>query len=128
VGREENGHQGLALDAGHRGRHQRQSRDLVSAALCWTRSTAIRCSPRPPTTPGPGRARAWRSGTAIEGRHLRRNHTVQRDRDYVKKVMANATYYAHTFGQQLQTPESSVLSVIRAALARQGGPPLGDTP
>jgi soluble lytic murein transglycosylase len=52
---------------------------------------------------GPGRARRWRPDTAIEGAVYAETIPFNETRDYVKKVMANATYYAQVFGQQVQT-------------------------
>ncbi|MBI3068510.1 MAG: lytic transglycosylase domain-containing protein, partial [Betaproteobacteria bacterium] len=75
---------------------------------------------------GPGRARAWRPGTPIEGAVYAETIPFNETRDYVKKVMANATYYAHVFSQQLQSLKQR-LGVI-APRARDGETPLGDTP
>jgi len=52
---------------------------------------------------GPGRARRWRPDNAIEGAVYAETIPFNETRDYVKKVMANATYYAQVFGQQVQT-------------------------
>jgi soluble lytic murein transglycosylase len=52
---------------------------------------------------GPGRARAWRTDSALEGAIYAETIPFNETRDYVKKVMSNATYYAHAFTQQLQT-------------------------
>jgi soluble lytic murein transglycosylase len=51
---------------------------------------------------GPGRARNWRPGVAIEGAIYAETIPFNETRDYVKKVMSNATYYAHTLGEQMQ--------------------------
>ena len=75
---------------------------------------------------GPGRARAWRPGTAIEGAIYAETIPFNETRDYVKKVMANATYYAHTLGQQVQSLRQR-LNTIGPRL-RDKEPPLGDTP
>ena len=75
---------------------------------------------------GPGRARAWRPATAVEGAIYAETIPFNETRDYVKKVMSNATYYAHTFGQQLQSLKQR-LSVI-GPRSRDKEPPLGDTP
>jgi len=48
---------------------------------------------------GPGRARAWRSEEAMEGAIYSETIPFNETRDYVKKVMANATYYAQMLGQ-----------------------------
>jgi soluble lytic murein transglycosylase len=75
---------------------------------------------------GPGRARAWRPGTSIEGAIYAETIPFNETRDYVMKVMANATYYAHALGQQIQ-PLKQRLSVIAPRL-REREPSLGDTP
>jgi soluble lytic murein transglycosylase len=50
---------------------------------------------------GPGRARAWRAGTAMEGAIYSETIPFNETRDYVKKVMTNAVYYARMFGRGL---------------------------
>ncbi|MES2564689.1 MAG: transglycosylase SLT domain-containing protein [Pseudomonadota bacterium] len=52
---------------------------------------------------GPGRARAWRPESPIEGAIYAESIPFSETRDYVKKVMANASYYGHSFTQQLQS-------------------------
>jgi soluble lytic murein transglycosylase len=52
---------------------------------------------------GPGRARAWRADTAMEGAIFAETIPFNETRDYVKKVMSNASYYAHNFSQQVQS-------------------------
>jgi soluble lytic murein transglycosylase len=52
---------------------------------------------------GPGRARAWRPDTAMEGAIYAETIPFGETREYVKKVMANASYYGHVFSQQLQS-------------------------
>jgi len=52
---------------------------------------------------GPNRARAWRPGNAMEGAVFAETIPFTETRLYVKNVMANATYYAHNFSQQLQS-------------------------
>jgi soluble lytic murein transglycosylase len=49
---------------------------------------------------GPGRARAWRDGRPLEGAIYAETIPFNETRDYVKKVMSNATYYSAAFGQQ----------------------------
>jgi soluble lytic murein transglycosylase len=75
---------------------------------------------------GPGRARAWRPDVAVEGAVYAESIPFNETRDYVKKVMANASYYGHSFSQQLQSLKQR-LGVIgpRDRLREQG---LGDTP
>ena len=48
---------------------------------------------------GPGRARRWRSDHAMEGAIYAESIPFSETRDYVKKVMYNAVYYARSFGQ-----------------------------
>jgi soluble lytic murein transglycosylase len=50
---------------------------------------------------GPGRARAWRSDAAMEGAIYSETIPFNETRDYVKKVMTNAAYYARMFGRGL---------------------------
>ena len=50
---------------------------------------------------GPGRARAWRSGGAMEAAIYTETIPFNETRDYVKKVMANAAWYARIFGRGL---------------------------
>jgi soluble lytic murein transglycosylase len=76
---------------------------------------------------GPGRARAWRpDGAPIEGAIYAETIPFSETRDYVKKVMSNASYYGHAFTQQLQSLKQR-LSVI-SARQRTAEPALGDTP
>lgn len=75
---------------------------------------------------GPGRARAWRPETEIEGAIYAETIPFNETRDYVKRVMANASYYAYNFSQQVE-PLKSRMGIIGP---RQLGSetPLGDTP
>jgi soluble lytic murein transglycosylase len=50
---------------------------------------------------GPGRARAWRPDGAMEGAIYSETIPFNETRDYVKKVMSNAVYYARMFGRGL---------------------------
>jgi soluble lytic murein transglycosylase len=52
---------------------------------------------------GPGRARAWRPDAVVEGAVYAETIPFSETRDYVKRVMANAGYYAYNFGQQVQS-------------------------
>jgi soluble lytic murein transglycosylase len=47
---------------------------------------------------GPGRAQQWRGDKAMEGAIYAETIPFNETRDYVKKVMSNAMYYANTFG------------------------------
>jgi soluble lytic murein transglycosylase len=48
---------------------------------------------------GPGRAQAWRNGAPIEGAIWVETIPFNETRDYVKKVLANAMFYARELGQ-----------------------------
>ncbi len=50
---------------------------------------------------GPGRARAWRGDTALEGAIYAESIPFNETRDYVKKVLANAVWYSHLSGSGL---------------------------
>lgn len=75
---------------------------------------------------GPGRARAWRPGAAMEGAVYAETIPFSETRDYVKKVMANATYYAHAFSQELQSLKRRLGVIGPRQLEREAA--LGDTP
>ena len=47
---------------------------------------------------GPGRARRWRASQALEGSIYAESIPFAETRDYVKKVMVNAWFYAHQAG------------------------------
>ena len=47
---------------------------------------------------GPGRARAWRADVPLEGAIYAESIPFNETRDYVKKVLANAVWYAHLRG------------------------------
>ena len=48
---------------------------------------------------GPGRARQWQASSPLEGAIYAETIPFDETRDYVKKVMINATYYASLFKQ-----------------------------
>ncbi len=48
---------------------------------------------------GPGRARRWRADQALEGAIYAESIPFTETRDYVKRVMANAWFYAHQAGE-----------------------------
>ena len=75
---------------------------------------------------GPGRARAWRPAVPVEGAVYAETIPFNETRDYVKKVMSNATYYSYALGQQMQ-PLKQRLNMIGPRM-RDTEPPLGDTP
>ncbi len=49
---------------------------------------------------GPGRAQAWRTGAPLEGAIWVETIPFNETRDYVKKVLANAVYYARELDQR----------------------------
>lgn len=75
---------------------------------------------------GPGRARAWRPDTAMEGAIYAETIPFNETRDYVKKVMSNASYYGHNFSQQPQSLKQRLGTIGPRVRAREPG--LGDTP
>jgi soluble lytic murein transglycosylase len=50
---------------------------------------------------GPSRAKRWRDERTLEGAVYAETIPFNETRDYVKKVMSNAVYYASRFGQQM---------------------------
>jgi soluble lytic murein transglycosylase len=74
---------------------------------------------------GPGRARAWRPDSPVEGAVYAESIPFNETRDYVKKVMSNASYYAHSFSQQLQSLKQR-LGTVTPRRGREAS--LGDTP
>lgn len=52
---------------------------------------------------GPMRARRWKDEKPLEGAIYAESIPFSETRDYVQKVMSNATYYANRFGQQMQS-------------------------
>jgi len=75
---------------------------------------------------GPGRARAWRADQTMEAAIYAESIPFNETRDYVKRVMANSSYYAHNFSQQMQSLKARI-GVIEPR-ARDREKPLGDTP
>ena len=69
---------------------------------------------------GPGRPRKWREGPVLEAAAWVENIPFAETRDYVKKVLSNATYYASVLG-------GKGLS-IRSRLGRTMGPPDPNAP
>lgn len=62
---------------------------------------------------GPGRARAWRAETALEGAIYAESIPFTETRDYVKKVLANAVWYSHLSGSGM-TSIKARLGIIPA--------------
>jgi len=75
---------------------------------------------------GPGRARAWRPDTAMEGAVYAETIPFSETRDYVKRVMANTSYYAYAFSQELQSIKRRLGVIGPRQLDREAA--LGDTP
>jgi soluble lytic murein transglycosylase len=75
---------------------------------------------------GPGRARQWRAGSPMEGAIYAESIPFDETRDYVKKVLANATYYAAQLKSQTRSLKAR-LGIIPPP-SRAGERPLGDTP
>jgi soluble lytic murein transglycosylase len=75
---------------------------------------------------GPRRARDWRSETPIEGAIYAETIPFDETRNYVKRVMANTTYYAHNFSQELQSLKQR-LGIIHERDSVEEKP-LGDIP
>ena len=75
---------------------------------------------------GPGRARRWRDVKPLEGAIYAETIPFNETRDYVKRVMSNATYYAHVFGQQVHSLKQRLGTIGPRSRAQE--PALGDTP
>ena len=60
---------------------------------------------------GPGRARAWRANEAMESAIYTETIPFDETRDYVKKVMANATFYARMLGQGVTSLKERIGSI-----------------
>jgi soluble lytic murein transglycosylase len=61
---------------------------------------------------GPGRARAWRADQPMEAAIYAESIPFNETRDYVKRVMANASYYAALFTQQAQSLKGRIGTVM----------------
>ena len=75
---------------------------------------------------GPRRARTWRPDATIEGAIYAETIPFNETRNYVKRVMANTTYYAHNFSRELQSLKQRLGIIHAPELDRDK--PLGDTP
>jgi soluble lytic murein transglycosylase len=75
---------------------------------------------------GPGRARAWRPESPMEGAIYAETIPFSETRNYVKKVMANATYYGQALSQQARTLKERLGMVTSRQRDRELS--LGDTP
>ncbi len=69
---------------------------------------------------GPGRARAWRADVPMEAAIYAESIPFNETRDYVKKVMSNASYYSQQFGHTfLSLKERIGVIVPRSRLAEK---------
>jgi len=75
---------------------------------------------------GPRRARTWRPDATVEGAVYAETIPFPETRNYVKRVMANTTYYAHNFSQELQSLKQRLGIIQAPELATEKS--LGDTP
>ena len=57
---------------------------------------------------GPGRARRWQDSKPMEGMVYIESIPFNETRDYVKKVLSNASYYASRFGEKLTSLKQRV--------------------
>jgi len=70
---------------------------------------------------GPGRPRRWREGPQLETAVWAENVPFSETRDYVKKVLSNATFYSAL----LNNPSATQAPSLKARLGRQIGPRQG---
>ncbi len=68
---------------------------------------------------GPGRARAWRADKPMEAAIYAESIPFNETRDYVKRVMANASYYAALFTQQTQSLKGRIGTVMPKGIKEQ---------
>ena len=64
---------------------------------------------------GPSRAIRWRSEAPMEGAIYAETIPFTETRGYVQKVMSNAVYYGHQFGQQLQSLKQRLGTITRGS-------------
>jgi len=69
---------------------------------------------------GPGRARAWRPLEEMEGAIYSETIPFNETRDYVKKVMTNAVYYARAFGEGVVSLKDRLGSIPPRTQGREG--------
>jgi soluble lytic murein transglycosylase len=70
---------------------------------------------------GPNRPRRWREGATMEPAAWAETIPIHETRDYVKKVLANASIYAHRLGQ-------APAPALKALLGKPVGPREADAP
>jgi soluble lytic murein transglycosylase len=66
---------------------------------------------------GPGRPRRWREGSTVEAAAWAENVPFAETRDYVKKVLANATVYGHVLHRQPLTLQQRLGATIGPRVA-----------
>ena len=64
---------------------------------------------------GPSRAIRWRSEVPMEGAIYAETIPFTETRGYVQKVMSNAVYYGHQFGQQLKSLKQRLGTITRGS-------------
>ena len=69
---------------------------------------------------GPGRARKWRADGAMEGAIYAETIPFSETRDYVKKVISNAVYYAALFDGRAQSIKSRLGTIGPRAAGTKG--------
>ncbi len=72
---------------------------------------------------GPSRPRRWREGATIEPAIWAENIPFSETRDYVKKVLSNATVYSAMLAGQRQSPAPAPLAPTSAGPASSGAAP-----
>jgi soluble lytic murein transglycosylase len=72
---------------------------------------------------GPSRSRRWREGPKLETAVWAENVPFNETRDYVKKVMANATFYAALLAQTAPTQAPSLKARLGNQIGPRPGPP-----
>lgn len=70
---------------------------------------------------GPGRARNWRAPDEMESAIYTETIPFNETRDYVKKVMANATFYARMLGQSLVSLKERIGTIPPSSRAGEQG-------
>ncbi len=73
---------------------------------------------------GPNRPRRWRDGPVLEPAIWAENIPFSETRDYVKKVLANATFYSAL----MANPKATKAPSLKARLGRSIGPRVGPAP
>jgi soluble lytic murein transglycosylase len=69
---------------------------------------------------GPSRPRAWRNGVLVEGAAWAETVPFQETRDYVKKVVSNATFYAALLTGQPQSIKTRLGTIGPRAAGQPG--------